>query len=92
MIGLVFEDNDLKIKDGYLVLGDNRLGMIEAIVDSNKGEWKENAYLGVGIMRMIGKSVNGDDEIRNEVIENLKRADIDYKNITVEDSNIEITI
>lgn len=38
-------DRDIKISNGTIVLGDNTMDMIENIIDSNKGEWKENVFL-----------------------------------------------
>lgn len=88
---LLDEDKDIKISNGTIVLGDNTMDMIENIIDSNKGEWKENVFLGVGIKKMIAQSGN-DRSIANEIVENLKRGGIDYISVRVKNGKIDIEI
>lgn len=92
MVGILLdEDRDIKVIGGCLVIGDNTLDMIENIIDSNKGEWKENVFLGVGIKKMIAQSGN-DRSIANEIVENLKRGGIDYTSVSVKNGKIDIEI
>lgn len=92
MVGILLdEDRDIKISNGTIVLGDNTMDMIENIIDSNKGEWKENVFLGVGIKKMIAQSGN-DRSIANEIVENLKRGGIDYTSVSVKNGKIDIEI
>ncbi|MDY6381389.1 MAG: hypothetical protein SPK52_02175 [Synergistales bacterium] len=88
---LLDEDRDIKVISGCLVIGDNTLDMIENIIDSNKGEWKDNIYLGVGIKKMIAQS-SDDKSIGNEVVENLRRGKIEYTSVSVKNGKIDIEI
>lgn len=88
---LLDEDKDIKISKGTIVLGDNTMDMIENIIDSNKGEWKDNIYLGVGIKKMIAQS-SDDKSIGNEVVENLRRGKIEYTSVRVKNGKIDIEI
>lgn len=91
MRGILLEGTDIQVKDGYMVLGDNTMDMIENIVDSNRGEWKNDVYLGVGIKNMVAAN-KSDVSISREVVENLKRGGIEYKKVRVNNGEIEIEI
>ena len=91
MRGILFENNDIKVAGGTLVLGDNTMDVIENIIDSNKGEWKSNKFLGVGIRNMIAQSDDG-LTIRNNIVENLKREEILYTDIRVSGEQINIQL
>ncbi len=91
MVGILLEDLDLAVSDGHIALGDNRMDVIENIIDSNEGEWKANKFLGVGIKKMIAQS-GGGSEIRQKVVENLNRENIKVENIQVDNENIDIEI
>lgn len=91
MKAILLKECDIYIDNGEIRMGDNRMDMIENIIDSNNGEWKENRYLGVGIKRMIAMS-GKQNEIRQRIMENMNREEIEVKDVEVvnEEINIEI--
>lgn len=91
MKDLIIDNGDLKVKGNDLQVGEATLQVVENIVDSNKGEWKENKYLGVGIKNYLAANENIDD-LRAEVIENMKRIGVEYKSVEIEDGEIVIKV
>lgn len=93
MKDLVLDENlDLKIKNGDVVFDEATMQTLENVLDTNKGEWKDNVRLGVGIKKYLAAN-NSINELRGEIIENLKRVDIKHKKIGInKDKEIEVKV
>lgn len=84
------KDNDLLIKNGDFVLGDCEGQDIEFLLESFKGEWKENPRVGAEIIKLV-KSRATETRIKRDANEQLsndgfKEIDIsiDYPNVNVD--------
>lgn len=78
---LIDTNNDILIKIGDFVIGESTYQHIYLILSSQKGEWKANPLLGIGIEDKIGDNDNNYWKymIRSELIKDgieIERLDI----------------
>lgn len=67
---LLNADGSMKIANGDFVIGDSESQDIELIITSQKGDWKENPLVGVGIGQLI-KSRATETKIKKEIDQQL---------------------
>jgi hypothetical protein len=91
MKGIRIEDDEIAIKNKTMLIDDNRMDIVERVIDSNKGEWKEIPLMGVGIMNMIGSN-ESDNSLNVYIKEDLERNMIETKNIEIEKGKIDISL
>lgn len=76
-------DGDLLIKDGDFVIGDSDNQNVKLILEADKGQQRFTPFLGVGIRRQLGGSVDG--AVRRDIQLQLqgdgyRAGQIQYKN------------
>lgn len=89
MTDIITEDNDLKIANGDFVVEESKAQHIEHILMVHKGQFYQYPLLGVGIKSKI----KGDGEdIKGEIIKQLKSDNIEIDKISIEFEQEELKI
>jgi len=81
---LLDENNELLIIGGDFVMGQSDQQHVKNIVESFKGEYKQNPLVGFGVINYLKR----DDKIESEFRRDLK---IQLENDGYNDSNIDLT-
>ncbi len=68
---LLDDNNDIRIENGDLVLGDSFQQEIELILGSNQGEWKNEPLIGANLIELINSEVS-ELELKNKISQALK--------------------
>jgi hypothetical protein len=85
---LTSETGEFLFKDGDFAKGDSEAQDMERIINSNKGEWKQNPTLGAALVKYMRSDV-GMDFIKKEIEVNLKSDG--FTKITFTGDNIDAT-
>lgn len=73
---------DLSVNDGHLTTGDTMYQNQWLILNSHKGEWKENPKTGAGISDMAND--NDTSEWKRKIREELERDDMEIEKLTLD--------
>ena len=79
---------DIELADGSMATGDTRYQEEYLVLSTRKGEWKENPLVGAGVADMAG-----DEDLRywrREIMENMARAGIKIKGISLKNGQLQI--
>ena len=90
MKGIQLDNNtgDLLVKNGSLVIDDNRSQVIEHIVRAHPGEFKETPTLGAYVKRLLGGSY--DPFWTGSTLEMLQSQGINVQKIDITENSITI--
>lgn len=91
MKGILLENDEIAVKNGKMIIGDNAMDIIERVIDSNVGEWKEDATMGVGIANMLNGEQR-DDIVRVKIMDNVEKNNINYETIEIQGGEITVTL
>lgn len=79
---------DLELEGGHLAVGNTLYQEEYLVLFTQRGEWKENPLVGVGVSDMAG-----DEDLRywkREIAENLARVGIKIKGVSLKNGQLEI--
>jgi hypothetical protein len=55
---LLDETGDLAIDNGDLLIGNSAVQHLDLLLQSNKGDWKENPLVGIDLIKKLNSSIN----------------------------------
>lgn len=79
---------DIELANGTMATGETQYQEEYLVLATQRGEWKENPLVGVGVSDMAG-----DEDLRywkREIMENLARVGINVKGVSLKSGQIEI--
>lgn len=79
---------DIELENGAMATGETQYQEEYLVLASQRGEWKENPLVGVGLADMVG-----DEDLRywkREITENMARVGIKIKGVSLKNGQIEI--
>lgn len=79
---------DIELANGTMATGETQYQEEYLVLATQRGEWKENPLVGVGVSDMAG-----DEDLRywkREIMENLARVGIKIKGVSLKSGQIEI--
>lgn len=79
---------DIELENGAMATGETLYQEEYLVLASQRGEWKENPLVGVGLADMVG-----DEDLRywkREITENMARVGIKIKGVSLKNGQIEI--
>lgn len=90
MVGMLIdpETGDLMVRGGSLVLGDNTGQVAQAVLQANRGEFKEHPLLGAEIVKL--KNGPGDPMWPAAARDMLQSAGVPVKRVTLQGGEITI--
>ncbi len=83
---LLDETGDLAIKDGDFVIGESTIQHQQLLLASQKGEWKENPLVGVGIENYLNDDTTND--MMNEISSQFEKDGMKIKSINSANSEL----
>lgn len=83
---LLDETGDLAIKDGDFVIGESTIQHQQLLLSSQKGEWKENPLVGVGIENYLNDDTIND--MMNEISSQFEKDGMKIKSINSANSEL----
>lgn len=82
-IDILLDSNvDIMFADGDFVIGDSTMQNQYLILSSQKGEWKENPFIGAGIEDMLNDE-GSEAYWKRRIAEELKRDGMDVKEVKI---------
>lgn len=79
---LLSSDIDIMLSNGDFVIGDSTMQNQYLILSSQKGEWKENPFIGAGIEDMLNDE-GSEAYWKRRIAEELKRDGMDVKEVKI---------
>lgn len=79
---LLSSDIDIMLSNGDFVIGDSTMQNQYLILSSQKGEWKENPFIGAGIEDMLNDE-GSEAYWKRGIAEELKRDGMDVKEVKI---------
>lgn len=79
---LLSSDIDIMLSNGDFVIGDSTMQNQYLILSSQKGEWKENPFIGAGIEDMLNDE-GSEAYWKRRIVEELKRDGMDVKEVKI---------
>lgn len=79
---------DIELENGAMATGETLYQEEYLVLASQRGEWKENPLVGVGLADMVG-----DEDLRywkREITENMARVGIKIKGVSLKNGQIEV--
>ena len=79
---------DIELENGAMATGETLYQEEYLVLASQRGEWKENPLVGVGLADMVG-----DEDLRywkREITENLARVGIKIKGVSLKNGILEL--
>jgi hypothetical protein len=81
-------DKELDVKDGDFVVGESTLQHQDLLLVTNKGEWKENPLVAVGILGFLKEE--DESGLMGEIKVQFEKDGMEVKEISIDDAKLNV--